>query len=92
MPAAASDFIVLTTEYSSPALEIFLLIAWLSGIIGTSVPNSRLKGFEEAIEKGQLLMVVDVPKDRVDEIEELVHKHHSEADVRGVEPTTPPFP
>jgi hypothetical protein len=66
--------------------------AWMSGIIGTSAPNSRLKRFEEAIEGGQLLMVVDVSKERVDEIEELVHMHHEEADVHGVEPTTPPCP
>lgn len=66
--------------------------AWVSGIIGSSAPNSRLKRFEQAIEEGQLLMVVDVPKDRVDEITELVHKHHAEAEVEGTEPTTPPFP
>ena len=37
-------------------------------------------------------MMVDVPTDRVDEIEELVKKHHPEAEIEGTEPTIPAFP
>lgn len=66
--------------------------AWLSSMIGVSVPNTRLKEFEKAIEDGHLLMLVDVPKDRVGEMEELVKKHHPEAEVEGTEPTVPAFP
>jgi hypothetical protein len=65
---------------------------WFSSMIGSSVPNSQIKQFEKAIEAGELLMMVDVPKDRVDEIEELVRKHHPEAEIEGTEPTVPPFP
>ena len=64
----------------------------MSSMIGVSVPNSRLKQFEEAIEQGELLMLVDVPKSRVEEIEALVKRHHPEADIEGTEPTIPPFP
>ena len=66
--------------------------AWLSSMIGIDAPNSRLKAFEEAIEKGEFLMLVDVPKDRVDEIDELVKQHHPEAKIEGTEPTIPAFP
>ncbi|MGB5306839.1 MAG: DUF1269 domain-containing protein, partial [Gammaproteobacteria bacterium] len=66
--------------------------AWASGMIGISAPSSRLKEFESAIEKGGLLMMVDVPKKRVDEITDLVKKHHPEADVQGTEPVIPAFP
>jgi hypothetical protein len=66
--------------------------AWMSGMIGTSVDNSRLKEFKGAIEEGQLLMLVDVPKSRVDEIDDLVKKHHPEAEIGGTEPTIPAFP
>jgi hypothetical protein len=37
-------------------------------------------------------MLVDVPKLRVEEIEDLVKRHHPEADVKGAEPTIPAFP
>lgn len=66
--------------------------AWLSSMIGIDAPNSRLKAFEEAIEKGEFLMLVDVPKDRVDEIDELVKQHHPEAKIEGTDPTIPAFP
>jgi len=66
--------------------------AWLSGMVGMNVGNTRLKRFEQAIEGGQLLMMVDVPRDRVDEITAAIRKHHPEAHVKGTEPTIPAFP
>jgi len=56
------------------------------------VPNSRLSAFEKAIKNGEVLMMVDVAKVRVDEIDELVKKHHPEAEIEGTEPTIPAFP
>jgi hypothetical protein len=66
--------------------------AWLSGMIGLDVPNSRLSEFEDAIKGGQFLMMVDIAKERVDEISAAVKKHHPEADMHGTEPTIPAFP
>jgi hypothetical protein len=66
--------------------------AWVSSMIGSSVPNRQLDRFHDAIEEGQLLMLIDVPKARVDEISDLVKSHHPEAHVEGTEPTIPAFP
>jgi hypothetical protein len=66
--------------------------AWVSGMIGISAPSSRLKEFEAAIEKGELLMMVDVAKARVEEITDLVRQHHPEAHIEGTEPVIPAFP
>ena len=33
-------------------------------MVGLSVDNSRLKHFEAAIERGELLMMIDVPRDQ----------------------------
>lgn len=66
--------------------------AWVSGMIGVSTPNSQLEEFEKAIEEGQLLMIIDIPKARVEEISEMVKKHHPEAEIEGTEPTVPAFP
>lgn len=66
--------------------------AVMSTMIGVSVPSTRVKRFEKAIKKGKLLLMIDVPKDREDEIEELVHSHHPEALVKGSEPNIPAFP
>lgn len=66
--------------------------AWAATMIGVGIPNVRLKRFEHAIESGELLMMVDVPKGRVEEIETLVKSHHPEADVEGTAPTIRAFP
>ncbi|NIP72656.1 MAG: DUF1269 domain-containing protein [Gammaproteobacteria bacterium] len=65
--------------------------AWVSTMVSVDVRNSRLRAFERAIEQGQLLLMVDVPKGRVDEINELVRMHR-EARAEGSEPTIPAFP
>lgn len=66
--------------------------AWVSAMVGVSLPNSRLERFEQAIADGQLLMMVDVPMARTDEFEALIRRHHPEAGIEGTEPTIPPFP
>jgi len=66
--------------------------AWSSILIGVSTPSSRLKRFEAAIEQGQVLLMVDVPRSRVDEIENRLQALHPEAHLEGVEPDIPAFP
>jgi hypothetical protein len=66
--------------------------AWAASMIGVSVPNVSLKRFEATLGDGHVLLMVDVPKDRVEEIQELVHRRHPEASDHGLEPTIPVFP
>ncbi len=66
--------------------------AWVSSMVASSVPNSRLKTFEDGIEAGRLLMMVDVPAGRVDEIRKLVASRHPEVSRSAQEPTIPAFP
>ena len=65
--------------------------ALISSMVGSSIGNRRIKQFEEDMEKGKFLFMIDVPKDRVEEIQELVKKHHPEAEC-GIEPEIPAFP
>lgn len=65
--------------------------AWLSGLVGLDYPDQRLLKFKEAINKGQLLMLLDIPEGRVQEIQDLVKKHHPEAKFAGTDPTIPPL-
>jgi hypothetical protein len=65
---------------------------WASSMIGVAAPNSRIEEFEQAVEQGKILMMVDVPKDKVDTISDLVKKHHPKVEIHGTEPTVPPFP
>lgn len=66
--------------------------AWVSGLVGMSVGNRRIKEFEDAIEAGHFLILADVPTDRVDKIEERIKQHIPEVEVETTEPTVPAFP
>jgi hypothetical protein len=66
--------------------------ALLSTMIGARLPSSRLERFEEAIKNGELLMMVDLPLARVEEVEALVRSHHPEARIEGIDPDIPAFP
>lgn len=60
------------------------------GLAGMSTGNSKLKQFEQAIEQGELLVLVDVPRERIDTISQSITKHHPEAEFEGMEPLMPP--
>lgn len=66
--------------------------AWISSMVGISIGNRRIQQFESAMEKGEFLMMIDVPKDRVEEIEAVIRKHHPEVECEGTEPHIPAFP
>jgi hypothetical protein len=59
---------------------------------GISVPNTELEKFRDALEQGELLIMVDIDSGRTDEIEQLVRRHYPAADIGGTEPTKRAFP
>jgi hypothetical protein len=61
-------------------------------MVGVSTPSNRLKRFAPAIEQGQILLMADVPRSRVEEIEARLQALHPEAHLEGVEPNIPAFP
>jgi hypothetical protein len=65
---------------------------WASGIIATAIPNTHLQRFEDEIQRGKILLMVDVSKERMREINELVHRHQPQAELQGHDPTIPAFP
>lgn len=66
--------------------------AWCATLVGLSAPNTRLKPFEADIEAGKILLMVDVPAGRVEEIEEMLKSRHPHSVDRGIEPSMPAFP
>ena len=66
--------------------------AWVSSMIGIRHDSSEVKAYEDAIENGQVLMMVDIAGDRVDEIEQTVKASYPEARLEGTDPQKPAFP
>ena len=69
-----------------------LLGAWIASLVGTQVPNSRLKIFQDDIAHGKILLIVDVPSRRVEWLREMILKRHPEATVSSMEASTLAFP
>ena len=95
---------ILAYSFQSAGLEIggFAILAiclagggigaWIAGMIGVDVPNTQLKPFMPAINSGNFLLIVDVKKERVHEIEQMIKDLHPEASDHGVESSLPVFP
>lgn len=66
--------------------------AWLGGMVGMSIGNRRIKEFEDAIEAGEFLVLADVAKDRVDEIEGRVKQHLPQIMIEVIELEITTFP
>lgn len=65
---------------------------WFSSMVGSSVGNRQVKPYADAIEQGKVLMMVDVPKDRIADIEQFFSNRHPESQWGGTEPLIPAFP
>ena len=78
----------------APGLAIFLALfgIWTSSMIGVSTPSKRLQRFAAQIERGQVLLMVDVSMWRVESIEKRLQALHPEAHLEGTEPDIPAFP
>lgn len=66
--------------------------ALASSLVGSSVGNRQLIQFADAIEKGEFLIMLDIPKQRIESIEKTVKKNHPEVMCGGAEPIIPSFP
>lgn len=60
--------------------------AYLGGMVGLNVGNTRHKAFAQSIERGELLVIADVPRERVEEISGRIHEAHPRAQVEGTDP------
>ena len=65
---------------------------WVAAMVGLQVPNSRLRAFERDLVEGHVLLILDVPASRYQEIRDVIARKHPEAVDRGNEPTVPAFP
>jgi len=90
------DFIGIQLE-----VGIILILFLVGGIyrgltaglfVGSSTPNVKLKRFQQSMEEGHILLMVDVAKDRVDEIRSIVHQHFPEGEDYGEDHTISAFP
>ncbi len=57
---------------------------WASTLIGVSVQDVKVKKYQDDINKGSLLMLVDISPEREREVTSLIKLHHPEARIETV--------
>lgn len=61
--------------------------AWWTGMIASAIPNSSLKHYEDRIAHGEILMIVNVPYQRIRDVRALVQQKCGDScDYVGVTP------
>ncbi|HZS69150.1 MAG TPA: DUF1269 domain-containing protein [Burkholderiales bacterium] len=74
------------------ALVGALLGLWMGSMAATAAPNSRLKQYDREINRGKVLLIVDVPYEKVDRIRDIVASRHPECVAMAQETRYPAFP
>lgn len=76
MAVVPGGFVVGGAALAGMALAGGAFGAWVSGMIGVSVPNREIAEFEAAIKDGALLMMVEVADDEREPIKQIVIGRH----------------
>jgi len=63
---------------------VILVANFLAGLRFTSIPNTHLGEFQDALTHGEILLMVDVPESQVATVEAQVHHQYPEAAIRSV--------
>lgn len=66
--------------------------AFGASLKAVDVPNTRFKEFEAEVDEGRILIIVDVPSEKVDTTRTAVTVRHSEVRDKGQESSVPTFP
>ena len=80
------------------ALPLFALFGVGAGglagfLAGASVRSSRLRRFQQAIDQeGKILLLIDVPQERVEAMEKLMKAEIADIEFAGLEPRAPVLP
>lgn len=98
LTAAVLAFVPATKDLVGPFTMLMMIGCggmfgfWASSLVGVSVFNSKLKRFESDLDNGRVLLILDVPVHRVEEIRGLLQARHPEAQWGGQETAIPAFP
>jgi hypothetical protein len=58
--------------------------ALVTALLGSQEHNHKLDAFQLALAAGQILLMVDVPRQRAEEVKTTILKHHPEAEIGSV--------
>jgi hypothetical protein len=73
-----------STVWMATALAV-MVATFVGGLLFTQhLPHTHLGNFHAALARGEILVMVDVPKDQIHTVEQFIHAHYPEAYDGGV--------
>ena len=78
-----TSFISSSYYLSAASLLVMIATYWM-GYYYLTIPTIHLSGFHAAFQHGEILLMVDVPKQRVQEIEQILHHKNPSASEEGI--------
>jgi uncharacterized membrane protein len=63
-----------------------------ASLVAASAPSKQLKSFERELEDNKILLMIDVPKKKIEQVLRLIIARHPEIDVRDADTTIPALP
>lgn len=63
---------------------VVMVINFFIGLSLCNRPNTHLGEFQDALAHGEILLMIDVPENKVARVEQQVHDHHPEATTGGI--------
>ena len=63
--------------------------ALVTALLGSQEHSHKLDAFQRALAAGQILLMVDIPRKREDEVKSTILKHHPEAEIGSVRESLP---
>jgi len=70
---------------------LVMLITFVAGVIWARVPNADLKEFQRPLQHDEILLMIDVPKNRVFEVGEKLHHRFPDTVAGGSSWSLPTF-
>ncbi|WP_224749926.1 DUF1269 domain-containing protein [Halomonas sp. ML-15] len=63
-----------------PAMAVFggLFGLWTSTLVGVSVKDVKVSKYKQALNRGALMVIADVPNEKEETVKEMVRRHHPE--------------
>lgn len=59
---------------------------WASTMVGVSVRDIKVAKFDKQLKQGQLLLMVDVPAEREENVTRVIRRHHPEVVIDKIRP------
>jgi len=77
--------LVMAMPVTAAVMVVIMFATFVAGLMFTTrIPTAHMSDFRQALSHGELLVMLDLPRQQVREVEHYVHQHYPDAETGGV--------